>query len=82
MRVIYEKRPFSGSLEEKAYMIGFRLGDLNVYKPYKNSQIYVVRCHTTLQDQVEVIQSLFSPYGGVKICQSDNGFTINCFVDN
>lgn len=83
MRVKYRKKPFQGSLEEKAYILGFRLGDLNVYKPYKNSKILVIRCHTTIRSQAYLIRSLFYEYGGVKISKSPhNGFTINCFVDN
>jgi len=83
MRIQYEKKPFSGDQCEKAYLLGFRLGDLNVYKPKGNSKILVVRCHTTIQEQARLIKSLFEKYGGVKICNSlKNGFTINCFVDD
>lgn len=81
MRVKYRKLPFSGTDEDKAYMIGFRLGDLNVYKPYSNSQIYVARCHTTHSSQSDLIRELFGPYGGVKVSFTDNGYTINCFLD-
>ena len=83
MRIQYEKQPFSGDQREKAYLLGFRLGDLNVYKPKGNSKILVVRCHTTIQEQARLVKSLFVKYGGVKICNSlENGFTINCFVDD
>lgn len=81
MRNFYKKQPFSGSALERAYLVGFRLGDLNVYKPFKNSIILVARCHTTIQEQARLIKSLFCKYGGVKIAHSQNGFTINCFLD-
>ena len=81
MGIKYKKHPFSGTDEDKAYMLGFRLGDLNVYKPYVNSRIYVIRCHTTHKSQVDLIQKLFEPYGGVKIAFTNNGYTVNCFLD-
>ena len=83
MRIRYAKRQFSGNQREKAYLLGFRLGDLNVYKPTKKSEIFVVRCHTAVFEQVRLIKSLFQEYGGVKVSNSPtNGFTINCFVDD
>ncbi len=81
MRQKYKKFPFKGTLEEKAYLMGFRLGDLNVYRPSLNSKIYVVRCHTTVRSQAVLVKSLFKRYGGVRICASTNGFTINCFLN-
>lgn len=84
MGVRYVKRPFDGSFMEKAYLIGFRIGDLNVYKPpARGSAILVVRCHTTNYEQAQLIRDLFKRYGGVRIASSSyNGFTVNCFVDN
>lgn len=83
MRIQYKKRPFSGDQREKSYLLGFRLGDLNVYKPKGNSKIFVVRCHTTIREQARLIKSLFRKYGGVKICDSSaSRFTVNCFVDD
>jgi len=55
----YKKFDFSGNLIEKSYMIGFRLGDLNVV-PVKN--IIVVRCSTTKKNQIRLIKNLFSQY--------------------
>lgn len=52
----YKKHNFSGDLLEKAYMIGFRLGDLNVYSP-KN--IICVRCSSTKRAQIKLIKNLF-----------------------
>lgn len=75
------RQSFNGSLEEKAYLIGFRLGDLNVYKPSKYSETVVIRCHTTSFAQVILIKELFSKYGRVKTARGKYGYTINCFVD-
>lgn len=55
----YKKKDFSGNLVEKAYMIGFRLGDLNVYN-LKN--IIQVRCSSTVNQQISLIRKLFSSY--------------------
>lgn len=81
----YQKFPFMGSPSEKMYLCGFRIGDLNVYKPpHKHlSRILVARCHTTKLDQIELIKELFSKYGRVTVFRSKiNSFTINCFVDD
>ncbi len=82
-RFKYKKSPFNGNGIEKSYLLGFRIGDLNVYKPFPNSRILVVRCHTTLLDQVNLIKSLFTKYGHVTISYSKkNSYNINCFLDN
>jgi len=81
MKVRYQKRSFIGSLEEMAYLVGFRLGDLNVYRPSINSKIVVARCHTTVSMQANLIRSLFKKYGGVRVVRSSNGITINCFLN-
>jgi hypothetical protein len=80
----YLKNNFKGSKELMAYMIGFRLGDLNVYKTSEKSEVIIVRCHTTNQDQVDIMNELFSPYGRVSINKSliNGSYNINCFLDN
>lgn len=80
----YIKKDFCGDNLEKAYMLGFRLGDLNVYKTSLKSEVVVVRCHTTCQDQVDVINSLFKRYGQVTVKKNDKNksITINCFLNS
>lgn len=76
----YKKKDFNGSLEEKAYMIGFRIGDLNVYK---TKNIIVVRCSTTRRAQASLIKNLFSAYGGVSIAKAERGtLEIYVFLNN
>lgn len=76
----YKKKNFSGSLTEKAYLIGFRLGDLNVSK---RKNIISVRCSTTKRAQASLIKNLFSPYGGVAITKARRGtIEINVFLNN
>ena len=55
----YPKTDFSGNLFEKAYLIGFRLGDLSVDR---RRFLIHVGCSTTLEPQVDLIKKLFSPY--------------------
>jgi hypothetical protein len=77
----YPKKDFDGDGIEKSYLIGFRLGDLNVYIPSKNSEIVVARCHTTDRAQVRLMEQLFSRYGQVSLSQSRYGWNINCFLN-
>ena len=64
---IYPKRDFDGSIVEKAYLIGFRLGDLHVTKMGDAGQTIAVQCATTKQEQLDLIQRLFGPYGHIHI---------------
>lgn len=63
----YSKKDFAGSLSDKAYLIGFRLGDLHVEK---GNWAIRVRCTSTHQEQVDLVQELFSEYGGVWVSRS------------
>lgn len=82
-RIKYKKQKFRGGDREKAYMIGFRLGDLNVYSRSQHSEVIVVRTHTTKLDQVNVMKRLFAKYGRVTISQSrHHSFHVNCFLDS
>lgn len=78
----YPCLPFSGDLAEKAHMIGFRIGDLNVRKDLETSRRISVRSSTTRPEQVDLIRSLFEPYGHVNMRQGTFGETqIECRVD-
>ncbi|MEI6529560.1 MAG: hypothetical protein WCN88_04150 [Candidatus Falkowbacteria bacterium] len=79
----YEKKDFHNTEYVKAYMMGFRLGDLNVYQTSEKSEVIVVRCHTTQQDQVDIMTELFSEYGQVSINKSvkNSSFGVNCFLN-
>ncbi len=66
----YPKYNFSGNPVEKAYLIGFRLGDLNVMKIHSLVQ---VRCSTTIEAQADLIKNLFKKYGNVHIDKAKRG---------
>ena len=65
--VIYQRNDFNGSDLDKAYMIGFAIGDLRVRKVYPNSETIHIDCASTKQAQIDLIERLFKPYGRVWI---------------
>lgn len=80
----YLKNNFSGNQKEKAYILGFRLGDLNVYKTTKKSKVVIARCNTTSNEQVNLIEGVFSKYGRVSVSKNRKSgtITINCFLND
>ncbi len=80
-RMRYRKFDFSGNIVEKAYMIGFRLGDLNIYQTSNKSSLIIARCNTTQDVQVKLIQELFSKYGQVTASYGKYGTNVNCFLN-
>ena len=76
---IYPKKDFSGDLIEKAYLIGFRLGDLNVTK---DCSLIRVKSNTTKNEQTELIKRLFSKYGRLRIKEYQEGvFNMECLLN-
>jgi predicted DNA-binding protein YlxM (UPF0122 family) len=65
--IIYPKFNFSGDLIEKAYLIGFRIGDLGVRKQYTNSRTITIASGSTIQEQINLINNLFKAYSKVWI---------------
>ncbi len=80
-RMTYPKKDFDGTLSEKAYITGFRIGELNVYQKSPHSYTVVVRCHTTQKQQVEVMKYLFGKFGQVSISSNNGHFQVNCFMN-
>lgn len=83
MQSKYLKRDFCGSEDEKAYILGFRIGDLNVYQTSKYSDVIVVRCHTTREEQINLIRKLFKKYGKVSVGGKNKKGSkyVNCFLN-
>lgn len=75
-----KRSSFSENLNEKAYLIGFKIGDLRVRKVYKNSETILVDCGSTKSEQIRLIETLFEKYGRVWISKpkSDNKVQIEC----
>ena len=59
----YERKPFDGTDEDKAYLLGLRHGDLSVSRPWKG--VVRVSTSTTHPAMVQLFRSLFEPYGHV-----------------
>ncbi|HEY6283371.1 MAG TPA: LAGLIDADG family homing endonuclease [Nitrososphaerales archaeon] len=59
----YERKPFDGTEEDRAYLLGLRHGDLSVSKPWKG--VVRVSTSTTHPAMVDLFRSLFEPYGHV-----------------
>lgn len=78
----YAKYDFSGDIIEKSYLIGFRLGDLNVYKTNENAETIVVRCHTTCSTQIMLMKNIFKEYGHITAnTRKDGGTDVNCYLN-
>ena len=56
------KKNFDGSRDIKAYMIGFRTGDLGARK---SKNLINIGCGTTKQPQIGLIKSVFGNYGPI-----------------
>ena len=54
----FARRDFSGDLCEMAYLIGFRIGDLNVEL---HGHTVVVKCTSTQREQIDLFRVLFEP---------------------
>jgi predicted DNA-binding protein YlxM (UPF0122 family) len=53
---------FNGNGSEKAYLIGFRFGDLTATKFARASGVITITGRSSRSEQIEFIQQLFSPY--------------------
>lgn len=61
----YYRNDFSGDLIEKAHLIGFRIGDLNVTKRSSKSETIFVKCASTKVGQILLFRKLFGKYGQI-----------------
>ncbi|HLB45585.1 MAG TPA: LAGLIDADG family homing endonuclease [Anaerolineales bacterium] len=66
-KVISPRTDFSNDLIEKAYLIGFRIGDLTVDLLNAGGQTIRVSCASTKSDQIDLIKELFGRYGRLVI---------------
>lgn len=61
-RECYPRHDFGGNPLEKAYLVGFRLGDLTVRRAELSIEVITT---TTRQEQVDLMHDLFDRYGHV-----------------
>lgn len=81
----YPRHNFSDDLEEKAYLIGFRLGDLHVYQTSPRS--IVVSMSSSKKAQHKLFKNLFLKYGHIwqgwtKAPDGTREITMCCYLDN
>ena len=82
--VHYERKPFGGSGADKAYLIGFTIGDLRVRRNGgSRSKTISIACASTKPAQIELIERLYMPYGRIwKSRPNSRGVvSIEAFVD-
>jgi len=84
---LFKKRNFINNLKEKAYLIGFRTGDLYVNKISKNGRTLRIEGSSTRKEQIDHIEGLFSKYGRVRKrnfvgFDSQSFKRISCFVND
>ena len=77
----YARRSFDGSNIEKAYLLGFKYGDLNAYVPSGASETIVVRSHTTHEAQVALFTQMFAQYGKVTTSRNAKSIQSTCYLD-
>lgn len=61
------RKNFDGNKTDRAYLIGFAMGDLRTRKKFPNSETINVDCGSTKKEQINLILRLFKPYGRVWI---------------
>jgi predicted DNA-binding protein YlxM (UPF0122 family) len=77
--IIYPKKIFLGDNKLKAYMIGFRLGDLNVKT--KIGETIFIKSNTTKKEQLELIERVYGRYGHFKVSRGKVDYCIWCNLD-
>lgn len=63
--ITYARKDFSEDILEKACLIGFRIGDLNVTKCGPQSKTIAVKCGSTQLGQISLFKKLFAHYGHI-----------------
>jgi methionyl-tRNA synthetase len=77
--IIYPKKKFLGDNKLKAYMIGFRLGDLNVKT--KTGETVLIKSNTTKKEQLDLIKKIYGEYGHFKVSHGKSDYCIWCNLD-
>ncbi|MBU1291937.1 LAGLIDADG family homing endonuclease [Patescibacteria group bacterium] len=60
---IYPRYNFNGNLEEKAYLIGLRKGDLHVRSINKANSTIAVNTNSSKSEMIDLLSKTFTPYG-------------------
>ncbi len=76
----FKKLNFSQNLEEMAYLIGFRLGDLNCKRISKN--LVKIKSSTTKFAQLELMKNFFGKYGHYWTANYGKKIAFECTLNN
>ena len=86
----YRRHDFSGNLEEKAYLIGFRRGDLYVYRDSPRN--IIVSMESSRIAQIKLFENLFLKYGHIwkgkpvwrkgKFNRQYRKISVQCYLNN
>ena len=81
--IVYSRKSFSGDPAEKAYIVGFAIGDLRARTVGKNTETVHVDCGSTKLEQINLIKKLFEKYGRVWISKPNTKgkIQIEAFLD-
>src|SRR6266849_3203491 len=60
----FQKTPFDGTEEDRAYLLGFTRGDLNVARHGRSIRVKTSSTHPAM---IELVTYLFAPYGPVRV---------------
>ncbi|HUC39063.1 MAG TPA: LAGLIDADG family homing endonuclease [Candidatus Acidoferrum sp.] len=78
----YSRKNFSENNIEKAYLVGFTMGDLRVRKVGRKSKTIKIGCGSTKSEQIKLFSSLFEKYGRVWISKIRHGkVNVEAFLD-
>jgi len=78
------RKNFDGNKTDRAYLVGFAMGDLRVRKVYPNSETILIDCGSNKKEQISLISKLFRPYGRVwikELPKRKGYFQIECSVN-
>lgn len=78
---VYKKRSFDDDLTKKAYMIGFRLGDLKVAQANSDCNV-VVSTNTTKMEQVDLMREVYGCYGHFYVRHRNGIYAVSCQLDS
>ncbi len=82
--IIYPKKDFPDNEILKAYLIGFRIGDLRVRTAGgKQSKTIKTDCGSSISAQINLIKNLFQPFGHVWVSRKydDGTYQIEAFLN-
>lgn len=78
--IIHRKKRFTGKKISKSYMIGFRLGDLNVKSKSSCATVFL-KSNTTKEDQFNLIKNVYGIYGHFRYKICNQTYYIWCNLD-